>query len=411
CMCRSPGPRCPRRAWHVGVPRRQEQQGPHGALGPRPGQRGRRPRRRRAAHRQGSRLCRRGGRRTGEHRRDRRLPVGTPARSAWTDRAHPGQGTTAKPTAPPRRTSPRPVYPAGQSDAVPAEILSVVQDSLVDTLAGWHVEHGEQETLARAADGTLLLVRVARHPHAGWGLMVAVGGDLYRCDPETAGRFAAGQNRVESDRARRGPSPGCWTYNGAGLEYRAFLPAALLDAEANRVAAAGFVLAVVSAIARRGDASLLDRDPAVRLARFWNECHGPATTKPSAWRGGTRSTTDSRIRTASSTWTAWAGPAPSPRRPSNCGDPASSPKTTARWTGSSAGPSRASPTGPPVALPARRIGRANGAEGDDQGPGHQQDPAGLPHHQALGRRPRNPGPRPQWVQQHRAMERSVRSLH
>jgi hypothetical protein len=155
---------------------------------------------------------------------------------------------------------PHRVYPAGRNDRVPSEVLILVQDSFLSILPGWPADHDVLETMGEAEDGSVLLVRAARHPHAGWGLQVALGGEPYGCDPDDGARYAAALNRRES--APTGPpGAGCWTHNGAGLEYRLFLPAALLAAVDDLFAPVAFVAACVRDVAARADATLMDRDP------------------------------------------------------------------------------------------------------------------------------------------------------
>ncbi|MDQ1499409.1 MAG: hypothetical protein QOI86_2749 [Actinomycetota bacterium] len=162
---------------------------------------------------------------------------------------------------------PRRVYPAGRRDRVPSEVLTLVQDSFLSILPGWLADHDALETMAEAEDGSLLVVRAARHPHAGWGLMVVLGGERYGCDPDDGALYAAALNRRESALAvgpvgaAGPPAAGCWTHYGAGLEYRLFLPAALLAAVDDLFAPVAFVGACVRDVAARADATLTDRDP------------------------------------------------------------------------------------------------------------------------------------------------------
>jgi hypothetical protein len=69
---------------------------------------------------------------------------------------------------------PNHTYPRGDEPDVAEETLLLAQDILLIPLLGWHVEHDTGHTFAEHPDGSALLIQVAQHPQAGWGLVVSL---------------------------------------------------------------------------------------------------------------------------------------------------------------------------------------------------------------------------------------------
>lgn len=69
---------------------------------------------------------------------------------------------------------PRHTYPRGADPERAQTALILTQDVLLLPLIDWVVDHQDGETVADHEDGSRLLLRVARHPHAGWGLVVSL---------------------------------------------------------------------------------------------------------------------------------------------------------------------------------------------------------------------------------------------
>jgi hypothetical protein len=153
-------------------------------------------------------------------------------------------------------------YPAGASNEVPSQLLPLIQDELVSALPEWVIERYDVETWADR-DGTTFVLKVTEHAVAGYGLMIALGGNACRQDD--------GLHYAEQLNCREaffpGGSLGCWTFfthpgaKTGGLEYRVFLAAALLDA-GTRLEAQRFVDTVVQSVARRAG-PVIDRPPVV----------------------------------------------------------------------------------------------------------------------------------------------------
>jgi hypothetical protein len=166
------------------------------------------------------------------------------------------------------------VYPEGQMDRIPARLLPVIQHHLAAWLPGWRIEHDAEESIARSRDGSLLLVRSACHPYAGWGLQIALAGEPYECTEGDARRYANALNQCDSEVAGGQSALGCWTFNVVGLEYRVFLCSKLLDVVSDFVAGK-FSESAVRSFAARADASLLDRPPPTSAARVLERASWP----------------------------------------------------------------------------------------------------------------------------------------
>jgi len=114
---------------------------------------------------------------------------------------------------------PRHTYPRGSDPAVAEEALILAQDILLIPLLEWSVEHESGSTVATHADGTQLLLQVAQHPHAGWGLVASLRPSW------TADRAALNELN-----AAAGTGLTHWTANGDTVENRVFIPNAVIEA-------------------------------------------------------------------------------------------------------------------------------------------------------------------------------------
>jgi hypothetical protein len=162
-----------------------------------------------------------------------------------------------------RRPAPHPVCehlarvvrPQGASPHLAGAAVVGAQDGLIVALPHWYVTHGNAESSCEDPEGSIVVLRAACHPYAGWGVMVAL------TPPEgVAGgagpRRLAALNQAEADRALTGPAPGSWSGSGGEAQYRAFLSAAVLaraEAGGNVFAPADLLRDVVRAAAARAE--------------------------------------------------------------------------------------------------------------------------------------------------------------
>jgi hypothetical protein len=133
-------------------------------------------------------------------------------------------------------------YPRGSDPAVAEETLILTQDILLIPLLGWDVEHEAGRTLAEHRDGSVLLIQVAQHPHAGWGLVVSLQ------PPWTA--HVDAMNALNASAGSAGLT--YWTANGSAVENRLFLPnAALESCRGDTWGAAEFVVSIVETVSNQ----------------------------------------------------------------------------------------------------------------------------------------------------------------
>ena len=119
---------------------------------------------------------------------------------------------------------PNVTYPLGAEPDPAITALLQAQAVLVVPLLGWgDVLHAVGELSAERSDGQRLLLRVAQHPSAGWGLVlsVRVPGDLDARELNDANLRAAPAGRHLLSR---------WVDHGSALEHRLFLTNAVLIA-------------------------------------------------------------------------------------------------------------------------------------------------------------------------------------
>jgi len=135
-------------------------------------------------------------------------------------------------------------YPRGATADVAESTLILTQDALLEPLLDWAVEHQQVQTVADHEDGSRLLLQVAQHPYAGWGLVVSLR-PLWTADP----------GKLNELNARSQVGLGRWTTVHDWVEHRTFLPNALLEAAGSGVwAPAQLVLDVIaSQTAQRTD--------------------------------------------------------------------------------------------------------------------------------------------------------------
>lgn len=137
------------------------------------------------------------------------------------------------------------------------QILPLVQDILLFPLLGWSVAHAEEETVAHRPDGARLVVRVARHPKVGWGMVISV---RLPTPPRDIARL-----NLQSVHANR-HLLGRWTSGIRDVEHRLFLPLEVLRAAGDLWAPANFVIEIVEALAAT---STETRDEPALLRPVW----------------------------------------------------------------------------------------------------------------------------------------------
>jgi hypothetical protein len=137
---------------------------------------------------------------------------------------------------------PRHTYRLGSDPDAAHRALTLTQDVVLEPLLEWDVDHQTEQSVADHKDGSRLLLRAAQHPHAGWGLVVSLR--------PTWTTTPAGLNDLNS---RAGLGWGRWVTVPDGVEHRAFLPNALLQAAGTDAwAPAQLVVDVIeSALAQR----------------------------------------------------------------------------------------------------------------------------------------------------------------
>lgn len=135
-------------------------------------------------------------------------------------------------------------YPRGATADVAECTLILTQDTLLEPLLGWDVEHQDGQTVADHEDGSRLLLQVAQHPYAGWGVVVSLR-------PSWIARPAV----LNELNVRSQLGLGRWATVHDWVEHRVFLPNALLEAAGSDAwAPAMLVLDVVASIvAQRSD--------------------------------------------------------------------------------------------------------------------------------------------------------------
>jgi hypothetical protein len=134
---------------------------------------------------------------------------------------------------------PNHTYLRGAEPDVAEETLILAQDIMLIPLLGWAVEHEMRRTIAEHPDGSLLLMEVAPHPHAGWGLVASLR-PPWTADVNTLNTLNAADGSAGLTH---------WTLNGEWVENRLFVPNATLEAAIDDTwGAAQFVVAIIETL-------------------------------------------------------------------------------------------------------------------------------------------------------------------
>lgn len=134
------------------------------------------------------------------------------------------------------------IYPSGELLDPTREVLALAQDGLLHATGGWYAEHELDESVAEGPGGERLVVRGARHPHAGWGLMISVSSPRWVLNTDPL--RAAGQRNLRWQRDASWADLASYSVNVDIVEHRLFLPNYLLASQ-NLLEASALALAVI----------------------------------------------------------------------------------------------------------------------------------------------------------------------